>query len=355
MSEEIYVKLREFMDTMPAGYPTTPNGVEIRILKKLFTPDDAEMVMKLKIEPEPVSAIAARLGIEEPRLTEKLEDMAQRALVFRTRSGDQVLYNAHSFVVGIYEFRFDHLDREFCEMFEEYMPQYALPLAFLKTQQIRTVPIGSSIASAPQAASYNRVREMVKEQKLISLQECLCRKEQKALGNECKFPKYTCLGFANFGRFYIDNGWGKRIDVSRALKILDEAENLGLVLTSLNTQELEVLCCCCTCCCPSLRFAKLAPRPADLNPPYYRSKINPDLCASCWTCIERCPMDAIEEGDDGASILDGRCIGCGICVPTCPEQAISLVVNPDKKAPPRTMTDMFRKVGEERDKARLDP
>ena len=352
MSEDIYVKLREFMDTMPAGYPTTPNGVEIRILKKLFTPGDAEMVMKLKTEPEPVSAIAARLGIGEPKLTEKLEDMAQRALVFRTRSGDQVLYNAHSFVVGIYEFRFDHLDREFCEMFEEYMPQYALPLAFLETKQVRTVPIGSSIASAPQAASYNRVREMVKEQKLISLQECLCRKEQKALGNECKYPKHTCLGFANFGRYYIDNGWGKRIEVDRALKILDEAEDLGLVLTSLNTQELEVLCCCCACCCPSLRFAKLAPQPAALNPPYYQSKIDPDLCISCGTCIERCQMDAIEEGDDGSSIIDGRCIGCGICVPTCPEQAISMVPNPDKKAPPRTMTDMFRQVGEERNKSK---
>jgi len=64
MSEDIYVRLREFMDTMPAGYPTTPNGLEIRILKKLFTPDDAEMVMKLKTAPEEVSAIAARLGID---------------------------------------------------------------------------------------------------------------------------------------------------------------------------------------------------------------------------------------------------------------------------------------------------
>jgi electron transport complex protein RnfB len=47
MSGDIYVRLREFMDTMPAGYPATPSGIEIKILKKLFSPDDAEMVMKL--------------------------------------------------------------------------------------------------------------------------------------------------------------------------------------------------------------------------------------------------------------------------------------------------------------------
>ncbi len=343
------------MDTMPAGYPTTPDGLEIRILKKLFTPDDAEMVMKLKTDPEEISAIAARLGMGEAKLTEKLEDMAKRALVFRTRSGDQVFYNAHSFVVGIYEFRFDHLDREFCEMFEDYLPQYMTPLAFIETKQTRTVPIESSIASVPQAASYNQVREMIKEQKLISLQECLCRKEQKALGNTCKFPKYTCMGFANFGRYYIDNGWGKQIDVDQALKILDQAEELGLVLTSLNTQELEVICCCCSCCCPSLRFTKLLPQPAALNPPYYQSRIDSDLCISCGTCIERCPMDAIEAGDDCVSItIDGRCIGCGICVPTCPEEAISMVPNPDKKAaPPKTMTDMYKRVAEERNNLKL--
>ncbi len=355
MSEDIYLQLREFMDTLPAGYPTTPDGLEIRILKKLFTPDDAELVMKLKTEPEEISAIAARLGMDEPELTEKLEDMAQRALVFRTRSEDQVFYNAHSFVVGIYEFRFDHLDREFCEMFEEYLPQYMMPLAFIKTKQTRTVPIESSIADLPQAASYNQVREMIKEQELISLQECLCRKEQKALGNLCKFPKYTCIGFANFGKYYIDNGWGKQIDADQALKILDEAEEMGLVLTCLNTQELEVVCCCCSCCCPSLRFAKLLPRPADLNPPYYQSKINSDLCVSCGTCIERCPMDAIEAGDDGVSAtIDGRCIGCGVCVPSCPEEAISMVPNPDKKAPPpMTMRDMYKQVEIERKNLKL--
>jgi len=136
-------------------------------------------------------------------------------------------------------------------MFEECLPQYMTPLGFIKTKQTRTVPIGSSIASVPQVASYNQVREIVEEQEPISLQECLCRKEQKALGNTCKFPKYTCIGFADFGRYYIDNGWGKQIDVDQALKILDEAEQMGLVLTSLNTQKLEVVCCCCACCCPT--------------------------------------------------------------------------------------------------------
>ena len=58
MSDEIYLKLREFLDKLPAGYPETPTGIEIKILKKLFSPEDAELVMKLKPEPESVSDIA---------------------------------------------------------------------------------------------------------------------------------------------------------------------------------------------------------------------------------------------------------------------------------------------------------
>ena len=60
MSENVYTRLREFMDTVPVGFPATPTGVEIKILKKLFTPEQAELTMKLEKEPEEVAAIAAR-------------------------------------------------------------------------------------------------------------------------------------------------------------------------------------------------------------------------------------------------------------------------------------------------------
>ena len=63
MNEEVYTKLREFMDKLPAGYPATDTGVEIKLLKKLFTPEEAAITMQLKEEPEDVSSIAARAGL----------------------------------------------------------------------------------------------------------------------------------------------------------------------------------------------------------------------------------------------------------------------------------------------------
>ena len=54
MNEDVYTQLREFMDSLPGGYPATPSGVEIKLLKKLFTPEQAELTMKLRQEPTKV-------------------------------------------------------------------------------------------------------------------------------------------------------------------------------------------------------------------------------------------------------------------------------------------------------------
>jgi len=62
MGDDIYERLRGFLDTLPTGFPTTPTGVELRILKKLFTPEEAELTMNLRSEPEGLSQIAGPYG-----------------------------------------------------------------------------------------------------------------------------------------------------------------------------------------------------------------------------------------------------------------------------------------------------
>jgi electron transport complex protein RnfB len=348
MNEEVYGRLREFMDTMPAGFPATPTGVEIKILKKLFTPDEAEIVMKLRKDPEEISSIASRLGMDESELAKKLEDMAQKGLIFRKRDGDKLLYQAFQFVVGLYEFQLTRLDREFCELFEAYLPYLGLSFMKVKTRQMRVIPVGSSINAVPAVADYNRVRELVKEQETISVAQCICRKEQALLGKECNRPKETCLGFGDFARYYIDNKMARAISVEEALGVLDRAEESALVLSPTNTQDISAICCCCPCCCPILKTSKMMPRPADLVHSYYHARIDPDRCTACGQCIERCQMDAIKEADNGSEIIDGRCIGCGLCVSTCPEEAISLEAKPEMEAPPASFRETLGRIEIER-------
>lgn len=348
MSNDVYERLREFLDTFQTGYPTTPTGVEIRILKKLFTPEEAELTMRLKNEPEEVPVIAARIGMEESELTAKLEEMVRKGLIYRVREEGQVRYQAWQFIIGIYEFQLKNLDKEFCQLLEEYLPYFGLSVGSFKTKQLRVIPVESAVNTLHSVAPYNQVRALVRQQDLIGVAECICRNEQKLLGNECDRPKETCLVFGEFGRFYIDNQWGRQITVEEAMNILDLAEKSGLVLSPMNAQELAAICCCCPCCCPTLKAVKLVSRSKYVTVSYYHSKIDTDLCLSCGLCIDRCQVDAIKEEDGRFEVINDKCIGCGLCVNTCSEQAISLVERPKMEPPPQDYRATLRKIETER-------
>lgn len=348
MADDVYVRLRAFMDKLPAGFPETPTGVEIKILQKMFTPEQAELTMKLSKEPESVSDIARRTGMGEAQLTEKLEKMAQDGLIFRVREGEKRLYHAFHFLVGLYEFQLNRLDREFCELFEEYLPYIHMSMAGL-TRQLRVIPVASSFKSEYKAAPYSRVREMVEKEDLVSVTQCICRKEQGILGNECSKHQETCLMFGKFARYYMDNNNARQITRQEAHKILDVAEENGLVLSPSNSQKLEAICCCCSCCCPTLKAIKMMPNPGELFTSDYRSAIDGQRCTGCGECIEICPMDAIEDADGVSMVMAQRCIGCGLCVDRCPVESISMEERKEKtEAPLPTMEDVLERISTER-------
>ncbi len=349
MSEDVYAQLREFMDTLPGGYPATKSGVEIRILQKLFLPEEAELVMKLKSEPEEVSETADRIGIPHVDLAPKLEEMAQKGLIFRTRRGDKTFYRAFQFVVGLYEFQLNRLDEEFCRLFEKYLPHIGRSYIALKTKQMRIIPVESSLDTRTAVQPYNRVRDLVKSQSVFAVADCICRKEQGLLGKECSRPREVCLMFSDFADYFIENKLGRPITREECLKVLDRAEEAGLVLCPTTSQDLQAICCCCTCCCATLKYAKLMTRPIDMVLSYYRAKVDADLCTACGLCADRCQMAAITLDEDRASISADRCIGCGLCVSSCPVEALSMEEKPDTPAPPREwLTDTLSVLGEER-------
>ena len=56
------------------------------------------------------------------------------------------------------------------------------------------------------------------------------------------------------------------------------------------------------------------------------SKVDPDKCAVCLTCVRLCPYGApfINEETHAAEIVPALCQGCGICSSVCPARAIDL-------------------------------
>jgi len=64
-----YRKLQQHLDRLPVGFPETESGVEIRILKYLFTPEEAEIAIFLNLLPEKLHKINNRLK-KKKKLTE---------------------------------------------------------------------------------------------------------------------------------------------------------------------------------------------------------------------------------------------------------------------------------------------
>src|SRR5512137_2990373 len=76
--DDIYRQLQRHLDKLPVGYPPTESGVEIRILKHLFTPEEAALATHLSLVPEPLSRILARLEGEANLTLLELEESLDR-------------------------------------------------------------------------------------------------------------------------------------------------------------------------------------------------------------------------------------------------------------------------------------
>jgi len=79
--EDPYRLLARRLDELPNGFPPTEDGVELRLLGKLFSPEEARLAAGLRLTLETAEQIAARLGIEDLDLAECLKSMARRGLI----------------------------------------------------------------------------------------------------------------------------------------------------------------------------------------------------------------------------------------------------------------------------------
>ncbi|MFX0169085.1 MAG: DUF362 domain-containing protein [Candidatus Hodarchaeota archaeon] len=352
-TEDVYERLRTHLDNLPVGFPKTKSGVEMRILRHLFTEEEAQMALSLTPIPETAEQIAQKTQRTAKEIEPLLETMAEKGLIFRSRKGGITQYRAEWFVVGIYERQVGTLTKEFAEDFEQYIDEALRDeLISMRTPQLRVVPVAESVDHSIDVAAYDDVRDIVKRQSKIAVAECICKKEKELLGEGCDNPREVCLIFSTGAYAYIENGIGREISQEEALKILDEAEKAGLVCSPSNDQKSFVICLCCGCCCAILTNLKKLPKPSTLVASNYYAQVDPELCTGCETCIERCQMNAITIDRDVASIDLDYCIGCGLCVTTCPSDALSLQEKEEKHIPPKNALELYQKIGEERQQQR---
>jgi len=353
MSSDIYERLAQHLDDLPAGFPRTESGVEIRILRRLFTPEDAELALHLTLIPEEPRVIARRAKIPVEEAARRLKEMLKKGLIFGVHRGNKPpLYMAFQFAVGFWEAQVNKLNRELAQDAEEYLFTFIDHSFWQAAPQLRTIPVGKSISTQTEVMLYERAEELVRAHKTFAVANCICRQEQHLLGEGCDKPEESCLSFGMAAEISVRAGRARAISMEEALAILHRAEEVGLVLQPSNAKNALFICTCCGCCCGVLRSLKRHPEPASVVASPFVASLHTDTCEGCGTCTERCQMEAIHLTDSKAALDVNRCIGCGLCVNTCPTDSLSLMRKPKSKQPyvPKDIMEASIKLGKTRGK-----
>ena len=325
MTDDIYQKLAEHLDTLPQRFPAnTGTGLELKVLQHIFSHEEAEMAIQLQSTPQYPEDIAEKIG-KAPKETEALLlEMSKKGQILRLGKPGEHKFMAAPFMVGIIEWQLNRFTKEMVEDFEAFQP-ILMENTFLKgkTRELRTIPIDRTVTDTTEITPYESAEAIIKSSKYISVAECMCRKLSAVKGEPCDRPLEVCLQFGAATHFYVDNGMARRINQEEALALLKKGVESSLVIQAGSSQNPGGMCMCCGCCCKPLTAYKKTDKPYLYANSNYFAVVDEDECTACGICESRCQMDAIPVVDCSRVDLD-RCIGCGLCVTTCDFDAIKL-------------------------------
>jgi len=321
---DIYKRLADFFDSFPQRFPKNSEQGQ-KVLKLMITPEEAEMMMSLEKMPESVEAIAKRLGRDEAELAEYLYALSVKGLIMRVGREGSYMYMATAFAVGIIEFYLNNYTTEIADEVTKFHKEL-FKGSWMKgtTKEIRTVPVGESVAPGTEVLPYENVEELIKSQKRIAVAECMCAIQSglKSDPEPCTVGiTERCFQFGGAAFFFVENKLSRWVTQEEALEIVKKSTDAGCVPQPGQSQNSGGMCLCCPCCCGPLEVYRDYDKRSELSNSNFFARVDEDLCTSCETCIERCPMDAITVADTARVNLD-RCIGCGACAVTCEDGAI---------------------------------
>lgn len=176
--EQIYQKLAKVLDTLPNGFPATETGVEIKILKKIFTPKEAEVFCDLRLTYETPQQIAERTGRPIEGLADQLEIMWEKGQLFGVDFGEVKVFKMMPWVFGIYEFQVKSMDKELAQLAHEYSQTFGKQFFRHKPHLMQVVPIEKDVENSQETLPYEQVSSIIENGRSFAVNECICKKRK---------------------------------------------------------------------------------------------------------------------------------------------------------------------------------
>ncbi|MBN2539685.1 MAG: 4Fe-4S binding protein [Deltaproteobacteria bacterium] len=336
----MYEELAKRLDSgVIIGVPISPSGIEI--LKELFPGEEAKIAVRLPMEHKTLAELKELFPDETGSLGGILDRMAKRGTVFTMQKpGRERVYSLLPVLVGFAETPYwagkaTDTTRNLAPLWLKYREEAFGEELARGTPAVRVIPVSESLKDESEILPFDIIKSKLDEASYLAVGHCPCRQIMRYNGKGCDHTLENCLHFGSMGRYIVEQGMAREITKEEALEILTQADEEGLVHVCDNLEgPTSTICNCCSCCCVFLQTKKHMGLQV-LSSSSYVSQSDGDICAGCGTCVDRCPVDAIEVSDNDLAVVNGDlCIGCGVCAPTCPTEAIGLIQREGAKRPP---------------------
>ncbi len=332
ITTDSYDALAAHLDRSPIGAPPAP---ELRpIIEALFTPEQAALAAKAPFRPTAAAELARAAGMDLAQAAPLLEAMADRGVMYQRQGQDGDYYSLLPLLPGMAELQFmggevSEEKRELAWLFEDYYrPGFGPALVragHAGTPYSRVIPVGRTVEGRQEILPYEQAEQVLRDARAIAVTTCYCRHESELRGQGCGAPKDVCLMFGAFAKYVAKKGKARLIELDEALKILERAEEAGLVHVTDNVASgANFMCNCCGCCCMFLRTITELNQLGGVAQAGFVAEVDPAECSECGACLDACQVGAIRMDDAPAVVDYDRCLGCGQCKTVCSFDAVNM-------------------------------
>jgi ferredoxin len=354
---DLYRRLGRKIDSLPTRSPW--NDTLYKILKELYTPLEAEILVRMPFGLSTLEELERATKIERAELETALAGLCGKGLVADAWLTDRYYYTPSPMAVGIFEMtmmrtRGELRYPEWARLFNDYLhgDDAFYAANFRDGQQVsvlRVLPHEEAVDAADytEILDYEKAAAIVENETKFSIGLCSCRHEKLHVGEKaCKTPVDTCSSFGLSAEVMIRHGFGREVSKSEMLENIARSKELRLVLSADNVRKnVGFICHCCACCCNVMLGITRHGYPNAIVTSTYLSHVDPEKCAGCGQCAKACPIHAIrmvpvEDPPSGkpkiANVDETLCLGCGVCGLTCRNQAVRLLKRKQRVIHPET-------------------
>jgi ferredoxin len=355
IGKDIYRRLGKKIDGLSVRTPW--NNTFYEILKELYSPPDAELIVRMPYSLSTLAAIEQATGMERAHLVQRLESLCDRGLIMDIRVRGQYYYAPSPMMLGIFEFTmmrtggvdYKKVARLFYDYFEEGTYQAKNFGAGQRWALSRVVPHDNTVRTEEyvEVLDYEKAAALIAASSRFGMGVCGCRHEKHHLGRACAAPLDNCSSFEGpLVDFLVRRGLAREVSKSEMLENVARSRELGLVLTVDNVQRnINCLCHCCPCCCHVLQGITKHGYPNSVVSSNFIAVADPAACNGCGVCARACPVEAISLVTNAdprfhqrlrPQVDESICLGCGVCAVKCRSGAMSLRARSQRVIHPET-------------------